>query len=73
MLIYRASIFTGSCYKVAEDPRRVFVRILGLYSPTYRWNSKENDKGGGRGTSQLADELLANMGKVTYPLYDTIR
>ena len=69
--LYRAVSYLGACFKLLEEPRKLFLRILSLYSLTNWWDERENDKGGA--PQQLTTILLVNQGKMTFPLYSIIR
>lgn len=62
----------GNCFKMDETARKIFMRILSLFSLSNFWEERESDKGQGQ-AQQLTTVLLVNQGKLTYPLYDIRR
>ena len=59
----------GPCYKVCDEPRRIFLRILSLHSLSDWWEERESQQG----PHQLTTIFLKTTGQVIYPTYDVIR
>ena len=70
-ILQKATTLLGICYKLQPEPRKVFLRIISLYSLTDWWDERENNKGGPAPT--LTTILLKNTGKLVYPLYQIQR
>ncbi|XP_046545713.1 fanconi-associated nuclease 1-like [Haliotis rubra] len=65
-MLGRAKKLLGRSFRLLDGPRRVFVRLLMLFSVIHSW--LEEDQGSG-GQTQLYHMLLVNMGKVVYPQF----
>ncbi|XP_071115820.1 fanconi-associated nuclease 1-like [Haliotis cracherodii] len=65
-MLARAKKLLGRSFRLLDGPRRVFVRLLMLFSVIHSW--LEEDQGSG-GQTQLYQMLLVNMGKVVYPQF----
>ncbi len=61
----------GVCYKLEEDPRKLFLRVLSLFSLSNFWDERESGEKGQ--PQQLTTILLVNQGKMTFPNYDIRR
>ncbi len=68
----RARLRLGSCYRLHEEPRKLFLRVLSLFSLSNWWDEREGN-GQGQQPAQLTTILLVNQGKLTFPNYDIIR
>ncbi|TRY67681.1 hypothetical protein TCAL_02942 [Tigriopus californicus] len=66
----KASQMVGECFKLVDEVRKVFLRVLSLYSLTNWWDERENEKGQ---PQQLTTLLLMNQGKMVFPPYKIIR
>lgn len=71
LFTFRAVQYLGACFRLSEEPRKIFRRVLSLFSLTNWWEERENDKGGAQ--PQLTTILLVNQGKMTFPHYDIVR
>ena len=69
--LLRARALLGDCYKLADEPRGVFVRILSLHSLSDWWEERESGQGGP--PQQLTTLFLKNTGQVVYPDYNIVR
>ena len=67
----RANKLLGQCYMLNQEPRKIFLRIISLYSLSDWWDERENNKGGPPAT--LTTILLKNTGRLVYPLYNSKR
>ena len=67
----RANKLLGLCYMLKSEPRKIFLRILSLYSLSDWWDERENNRGGTAPT--LTTILLKNTGRLVYPLYKITR
>ena len=67
----KANALLGLCYKLESEAKKVFLRIISLYSLTDWWDERENNKGGPAPT--LTTILLKNTGRLVYPLYAITR
>lgn len=67
----KASKLLGLCYKLEPEPRKIFLRVLSLYSLSDWWDERENSRGGASPT--LTTILLKNTGRLVYPLYKITR
>ncbi len=68
---FRALRHLGPCFRLEEEPRRLFLRILSLFSLSNWWDERDSSSGGQ--PQQLTTILLVNQGKVAFPCYDIIR
>ena len=67
----RARTLLGDCYKLADEPRGVFIRILSLHSLSDWWEERESGQGGP--PQQLTTLFLKNTGQIVYPAYSIVR
>ena len=70
-ILKKANTLLGLCYKLESEPRKIFLRILSLYSLTDWWDERENSRGGPAPT--LTTVLLKNTGRLVFPLYSIDR
>ncbi|XP_041371877.1 fanconi-associated nuclease 1-like [Gigantopelta aegis] len=70
IMLARAKKLLGRMFRLQEERRKVFVRVLMLFSVLH--SSVEDDSANG-GQSQLYQMLLVNMGKVVYPKFKVNR
>ena len=68
----RARQMLGQCYKLADTPRTLFLRIMALYSLSGWWEERENNQSNGP-PQQLTTLLLKNTGKLIFPDYKISR
>ncbi len=59
----------GDVFKVNEQARCIFMRILSLYSLSNWWDERESERGQQTSAPQLTTILLQNTGKITFPVY----
>ncbi|CAL4136772.1 unnamed protein product, partial [Meganyctiphanes norvegica] len=68
IVLKKARATVGRCCMINKEIRRLFMRVLMLYSlPRY-----DDDEEGGQ-QSQLTTLLMVNMGKMIFPEYDILR
>ncbi|ESP00585.1 hypothetical protein LOTGIDRAFT_157864 [Lottia gigantea] len=65
-MLSKAKKHAGQCIKLKDEERKVFVRVLMLFSVVTSVLDEDNANGG---QSQLFQMLMVNMGKVIYPEY----
>ena len=59
----------GTCYRLSSEPRKIFLRIISLYSLADWWDDRENSQGGGAVPTTMTTILLQNTGRFIFPLY----
>ena len=67
------ALIEGGVYKVSDEIRKIFMRILSLYSLSNWWEDRESERGQQANAPQLTTILLQNTGKITFPVYKIIR
>ncbi|KAI8774684.1 fanconi-associated nuclease 1 [Biomphalaria glabrata] len=65
-MLIKAKTFLKGIFKLRLEPRRVFVRVIMLYSVV---NTSVDEDTGVSGQTQLFQMLMVNMGKLVYPTY----
>lgn len=70
LILKKAKVILGQCYKVADVPRGVFLRVLMLFSLT---TTALDDDLQATAQAQLFNLLMTNIGKVVYPVYTVDR
>ena len=45
LINFRARSMLDSCFCLTDEPRKIFLRILSLYSLSNWWDERESDKG----------------------------
>ena len=63
--------FSSDCYRVKDEPRKIFLRIFSLYSLSNFWDDRESEKN--TSAPQLTTVLLQNTGKIVFPVFRIIR
>ena len=63
--------FSSDCYRVKDEPRKIFLRIFSLYSLSNFWEDRESEKNSA--APQLTTVLLQNTGKIVFPVFRIIR
>ncbi|CAL1527691.1 unnamed protein product, partial [Lymnaea stagnalis] len=65
-MLVKAKKFLNGIYKLRPETRKVFVRVMMLFSVV---NTSVDEDSGNGGQGQLFQMLMVNMGKVIYPSY----
>ncbi|XP_070177738.1 fanconi-associated nuclease 1-like isoform X3 [Littorina saxatilis] len=65
-MLKRAKKLLGPMYRLQDDPRRLYVRAMMLFSLI---NTNGDDDAGNGGQAQLFQMLMVNIGRVIYPAY----
>ena len=70
-ILKQARRFVTPSFRLEEEARGIFMRIMALFSLESFWEIRENDRGGGVLT--LNRMFLENGGRLTFPVTDIVR
>ena len=71
-ILKKARCYLTPAFKLEEEPRAIFLRVIALFSLESFWEIRENDRGP-RTLVTLNRIFLENGGRLTFPTYDIVR